>query len=92
MRAQLPAGYRIPPYWQPAVENITVLAGTIALGLGDTYDPATMQDLVVGGHAVMSAEMRHSFLAKTAATIQVHGTGPIAITYVNPADDPRQKK
>jgi hypothetical protein len=34
----------------------------------------------------------HVFVAKTAATIQIHGMGPFAITYVNPADDPRQKK
>jgi hypothetical protein len=36
--------------------------------------------------------MRHTFQARTAATVQVHGTGPFAITYVNPADDPRQQK
>ena len=37
-------------------------------------------------------EMRHFFMSKTAATIQVHGIGPFAITYLNPADDPRTKK
>ena len=92
LRAQFPAGYSIGPHWHPAAENVTVLAGTVALGMGDTFDQTTMKDLAVGGYAVMPAEMRHSFLAKTASTIQVHGTGPFAITYVNPADDPRQKK
>jgi hypothetical protein len=32
------------------------------------------------------------FLAKTAVTIQVHGTGPFVVNYVNPADDPSLKK
>jgi hypothetical protein len=32
--------------------------------------------------------MRHFAMAKTAGTIQVHGTGPFVLTYVNPADDP----
>jgi hypothetical protein len=28
---------------------------------------------------------------ETKPAVQVHGTGPFALTYVNPADDPRQK-
>ncbi len=92
LRAQVPAGYRVPPHWHPTTENLTVLAGTIALGMGDTFDAATMKDLSAGGAAVLPAEMRHSFLAKTAATFQVHGVGPFALNYVNPSDDPRQAK
>ena len=92
IRVQLPAKYQIAPHWHPVMENITVLSGTVALGMGDKFDEAAMQDLPVGGFASMPAEMRHSFMAKTAATIQVHGMGPFGITYVNPADDPRTKK
>jgi ketosteroid isomerase-like protein len=91
IRLQVPSGYRIPPHWHPATENVTVLAGTIALGMGDTFDVKTMKDLPVGGYATMPAEMRHFFMAKTAATVQVHGIGPFGITYVNAADDPRKK-
>jgi len=91
MRAHAPAGYRVMPHWHPTDENITVLEGTVALGMGDSWDAAKMDSLGAGGVAVLPANMRHSFLAKTAATIQVHGMGPFAITYVNPADDPRTK-
>ena len=91
IRGQMPAGYRVPPHWHPAAENLTVLSGTVALGMGDTMDEKAMTTLAAGGYAVMPAEMRHAFMARTAATIQVHGTGPFAITYVNPADDPRKK-
>lgn len=90
LRAQVPAGYRVPPHWHPTTENLTVLSGTVALGMGDSPD-AAMQELTSGGSAVLPAEMRHVFQAKTAATFQVHGIGPFAVTYVNPADDPRQK-
>ena len=31
-------------------------------------------------------------MSKSPATIQVHGMGPFAITYVNPTDDPRTIK
>lgn len=92
IRAQVPAGYTVPPHWHPTDENLTILSGIVALGMGDTWDEAKMQDVGAGGLAVLPADMRHSFLAKTAATFQVHGTGPFAVTYVNPADDPRQKK
>jgi hypothetical protein len=30
-------------------------------------------------------------MAKKATVIQVHGLGPFTITYVNPADDPRNQ-
>jgi hypothetical protein len=35
--------------------------------------------------------MRHFAVAKTEATVQVHGMGPFALTYVNPADDPSKR-
>jgi len=92
LRAQAPAGYRIMPHWHPVTENVTVLSGTAAVGMGDTFDASKMQDLPAGGFASLPTEMRHSFMAKTAITIQVHGMGPFGITYVNPADDPRNKK
>ena len=92
LRVQLPAKYRIPPHWHPTMENITVLSGTVAFGMGDKLDESAMQDVPAGGFASVPAEMRHTFMAKTAATIQVHGMGPFGITYVNAADDPRTKK
>ena len=92
IRAQLPANYRIPPHWHPTTENITVLSGTVALGMGEKFDEAAMQNVAAGGFASVPAEMRHFFMSKTAATIQVHGIGPFGITYLNPADDPRTKK
>ena len=33
--------------------------------------------------------MRHFAYTKDGATIQVHGNGPFTVSYVNPADDPR---
>jgi ketosteroid isomerase-like protein len=91
VRAQLPAGYKIAPHWHPGDENVTVFSGTVALGMGDAWDESKMQSLGVGGYAALPAEMRHYFLAKTAATIQVHGMGPFVVNYVNPADDPSKK-
>jgi quercetin dioxygenase-like cupin family protein len=91
IRVRFPEGYKIAPHWHPTDEHVTVLAGTVAFGMGDKHDPAAMKDLTAGGFARMPAEMRHYVTAKTAATVQVHGTGPFTLNYVNPADDPRKQ-
>lgn len=92
IRAQVPAGYKVAPHWHPGVENLTILAGTVALGMGETFDEAKMTEVGTAGYASLPAEMRHSFLAKSAATFQIHGIGPFAVNYVNPADDPSKQQ
>lgn len=91
VRLKMPAGYRINPHWHPTDEHVTVISGTFALGNGEKFDKTTMSDLPAGGYALLPAQMRHYAMAKTAAIVQVHGMGPFALTYVNPADDPTQR-
>jgi len=88
IRLKLPAGYRIAPHWHPTDENVTVISGTFSLGMGDAFDAKSMKTLPAGGYALLPAEMRHYAWTKAGATVQVHGMGPFAITYVNPDDDP----
>jgi len=90
VRLVMPAGYKIMPHWHPTDEHVTVLAGSLYLGMGDTLDTAHGKLLKVGGYAVAPAEMHHYAWTTAGATIQIHLMGPFAITYVNPADDPRQ--
>jgi hypothetical protein len=92
IRLHLPAGYKVAPHWHPTDEFVTVLSGTFAMGMGEVYDESRLKDLSAGGHAAMPAEMRHFGLAKTTSVVQVHGMGPFTSNYVNPADDPRQRK
>jgi Cupin domain len=89
LRAKLPAGYTIPPHWHPTDENLTVLSGEMMVGMGDAIVAASMQTMGPGSYAVMPSPMRHYVRMKTDVLLQVHGTGPFTITYVNPADDPR---
>jgi ketosteroid isomerase-like protein len=91
IRAQVPAGYKVPPHWHPGTENLTILSGTVALGMGEQFDEAAMTQIGAGGYASLPAEMRHYFMSKTAATFQVHGMGPFVVNYVNPADDPSKQ-
>jgi ketosteroid isomerase-like protein len=91
VRLQVPAGYKIAPHWHPGVENVTVLSGTVALGMGEQFDESKMVTAPVGAYASMPPEMRHYFMAKAASVIQVHGQGPFVVNYVNPADDPSKQ-
>src|ERR1700733_12157568 len=34
VRLKMPAGYRIAPHWHPKRENVTVLSGTLKVGMG----------------------------------------------------------
>ena len=88
VRLKMPAGYKIAPHWHPTDENVTVLSGIFALGMGEKFDRAGLKDLPAGGYALMPAQARHFALARTATIVQVHGAGPFALNYVNPADDP----
>lgn len=78
----------IAPHWHPTDEHVTVISGTLALGMGEKVDKASMKEMPVGSYGMLPAEMRHYAMAKTAAIVQVHGMGPFVLNYVNPADDP----
>jgi hypothetical protein len=92
LRLKLPANYRIPPHWHPVIEHITVLSGTFYVGMGDKLDPKQATALPVNSFAYMAPEMHHFAFTKGEVIIQLHGMGPWAITYIDPNDDPRNKK
>jgi len=89
LRLKMPDGYKIPPHWHPTDENVTVLSGTLGASMGDTFDTAKGQLMKPGGFVTMPHGMHHYAWAKGSTVVQVHGIGPFAFTYVNPADDPR---
>ena len=92
MRLWLPDGFRIPPHFHPKVEHVTVISGTFNLGMGDKFDQKTTRAMPVGTFGFWKEGMQHFAWAKGDTVIQLHGIGPWTITYVNPSDDPRNKK
>jgi hypothetical protein len=92
MRLWFPDGYRIPPHWHPKVERVTVLSGTFNLGMGEKFDQSATREMTAGTFGFWPAGMRHFAWAKGETVLQLHGIGPWMITYVNPADDPRNVK
>jgi len=88
-RVKFPANYKVPPHFHPGLEHVTVLSGSLNMGLGDVFDESKATKLPVGGFSVMEVGTRHFAFTKEETVIQLHSIGPWGITYVNPADDPR---
>jgi quercetin dioxygenase-like cupin family protein len=92
VRLQAPAGYKVPPHTHPSAEKITVISGTLNLGMGDKFDEAAGRELGAGSFAVMPAGMKHFAWTTGETILQIHSNGPFEIKYVNPTDDPRNTK
>lgn len=92
IRAKFPANYTVPPHSHPGDEVVRVLsAGALTYGMGDKVNPSNSASLTKGYHVTMAAGMNHWVTTTDPLEIQVSGNGPFAITYANPADDPRKK-
>ena len=92
LRVKFPDGFKVMPHWHPTDENVTIVSGTLNAGMGEKWDDAAMKTFTAGGFARMPKKTPHYVMAKGETVVQVHATGPFVLTYVNPKDDPRQKK
>jgi quercetin dioxygenase-like cupin family protein len=89
MRLKMPGDYKIPPHHHARREHVTVISGAFKVGMGDTFDAGKMNEFPAGSFAYLEPTVHHYAMAKGETVIQLHGTGPWEIKYVNPADDPR---
>jgi hypothetical protein len=92
VRLKMPDGYRIAPHWHPQRENVTVLSGTLKLGMGDRFDETGMMSLPAGSFGYLDPDMHHYVMAAGDVVVQIHGKSPVQFNYVNPEDDPGRKK
>lgn len=90
-RLKLPSDYKIPVHAHPTVERVTVISGTLNLGMGEKFEQDKATSLPSGSVAMMSPGMNMFAYTKEETVIQIHGIGPWGITYLNPTDDPRKK-
>jgi quercetin dioxygenase-like cupin family protein len=92
VRFQFPDGYHVPPHTHPKTERVTVITGALYLATGETLDRVNAKKLTAGSFGYWPAGMKHTAWSEGETIIQLHGTGPWQINYVNPADDPRNAK
>ena len=84
IRLHREAGYIIMPHTHPEDENIVVVQGSWALGMGDRYNQQALGPMEVGTYGQAPKKMAHFGLSKTETIIQVHGIGPFTTTWVVP--------
>jgi quercetin dioxygenase-like cupin family protein len=89
MRLKLPADYRIEPHVHPAYERVTVLSGALHFAHGEQFDRDATTALPEGAVAIMPPGAPMYGYTDEETVIQLHGTGPWGIEYLDPADDPR---
>lgn len=92
VRLKMPENFKIAPHWHPKRENVTVLSGTLKVGMGDQFDESKMMSFPVGSFAYLDPSMHHYAMSSGATVIQIHGLAPLRLNYVNPDDDPRKKQ
>ena len=89
LRVLFPAHTIVAPHTHATAENLTVLSGSIVHDMGGTLDLGHGQQLAAGGFVYLPGGMPHSvWTTAEPAEVQVTGTGPFGLSYINPADDP----
>jgi hypothetical protein len=92
LRLRLPKAYALPPHTHRKPEIVTVISGTFHLGMGEKADKSKSRALPAGSFLALSPGMAHFAYTDEDTVIQLNSTGPWSLTYVDPKDDPRNKK
>ncbi|MGA8220462.1 MAG: cupin domain-containing protein [Candidatus Acidiferrales bacterium] len=91
LRLSCTDGAKIAPHWHPTTENVTVIKGAAAVGMGSKWDDAALKDVPTGGFFYAAPNMRHFAECKGDTILQVHGVAPFVINFVS-ADDAQPAK
>src|SRR6202049_3775124 len=92
VRLKMPDGYKVAPHWHPKRENVTVISGTLKVGMGDKFDESKMMSFPAASFAYLDPSMHHYAMASGETVLQIHGRAPLQINYIDPNDDPTKKK
>jgi quercetin dioxygenase-like cupin family protein len=84
VRVKLPAGTVFGPHYHNDIENVTVVSGTLWVGVGDKVNQAAMKPLPAGSFVQVPAKLHHYAMAKTLTIIDRTGMGPASMVSVKP--------
>src|SRR5438876_6481819 len=75
IRLKTPAGYKVAPHWHSQEENLTVLSGTLYLGMGDKLDTKSAHALSAGGFHLLPGKLHHYAFSKVPTVVQINSNG-----------------
>ena len=84
VRVKVPAGAVFGPHYHNETENVTVVSGTLWVGLGDKMNKAAMKPLTAGSFVQVPAKLHHYAMTKTATVLDITGIGPETMMAVKP--------
>jgi len=90
LRLKFPAGFVIPPHRHSKDEFVTVIAGRVAISSGEKLDRAALKPVPAASFIHLPAGMAHYLWAEAESIVQINGTGPFDVMYIDPKDDPRK--
>jgi quercetin dioxygenase-like cupin family protein len=91
LRLKFPANFVVPPHRHSKDEFVTVISGRFSITSGEKVDRSAIKPLPPASFFHLPAGMPHYAISEEETIVQINGTGPFDVTYVDPADDPRQK-
>jgi quercetin dioxygenase-like cupin family protein len=91
IRLKFPAGFVVPPHRHSKDEFVTVMSGRFSITSGEKVDRAAAKALPAASFIHLPAGMPHYAIAEAESVVQINGTGPFDVMYVDPNDDPRKK-
>lgn len=92
LRLSCTDGLKIAPHWHPKTENVTVVKGAAAVGMGSKWDDGALKAVPLGGFFSAGPQMRHFAQCKGDTILQVHGVGPFVVNFVSPDENEPAKK
>jgi len=84
-RVRFPAGQMVQAHSHPDDRTYTVISGTWHIGWGTKFDAARLTALPAGSFYTEPAGVPHFITTREDVVVQISGTGPTAVHYVDGA-------
>lgn len=84
-RLHVQPGFELGPHTHPGVEHMTILSGSLFVGIGETMDRASATAYGPGSYLAIGAGVAAYMWAAEETVVQVHGVGPFSTDFVEPA-------
>lgn len=84
VRLKIPDGTRLPAHTHGDSEDVTVISGTLLVGVGSKFEAGKMLALTAGSYASIPSGTPHFAMAKGETVVQVNGVGPATMSLTSP--------
>lgn len=81
LRLKAPPGFLLAPHTHPVDERVTVISGSISVGLGGSVDKSRARTFRAGGFYVNPPSASHYVFSEEGAVVQITGMGPWRVDF-----------